>query len=190
LRLGGGSRRRSGCSSSRTELRSALGEELRPSFAVRCSRRFRGLPLLAALLHDALGVRGGRHPNQDRCRQCQSNCFLHRNLPPGAGFPMIPRSRAKRQAATADLLIRLAAAFLGAAFMPAIHKDRATPRSQTALPCSSDSVVLAFLKSEALHSAGFTIRGDGVARLNPELARRVAGLVTEMCAAAHLKIKY
>jgi hypothetical protein len=34
-----------------------LGEELRPSFAVRCSRRLSGLPLLATLLHDALGVR-------------------------------------------------------------------------------------------------------------------------------------
>ena len=55
---------------------------------------------------------------------------------------------------------------------------------------SSDSVVLAFLKSEALHSADFTIREGGVARLNAELARRVAGLVTEMCAAAHLKSKY
>jgi hypothetical protein len=50
--------------------------------------------------------------------------------------------------------------------------------------------VLAFLKSEALHSAVFTIREDGVARHNPELARRVAGLITEMCAAAHRKIKY
>ena len=50
--------------------------------------------------------------------------------------------------------------------------------------------MLAFLKSEALHSADFTIREDGVARLNPELARRVAGFVTEMCAAAQPKIKY
>jgi CRISPR-associated protein Cas1 len=37
-----------------------------------------------------------------------------------------------------------------------------------------DRVVLAFLKSEALHPADFTIREDGVVRLNPELARRVA----------------
>ena len=37
-----------------------------------------------------------------------------------------------------------------------------------------DRGVLAFLKSEALHPADFTIRGDGVVRLNPELARRVA----------------
>jgi CRISP-associated protein Cas1 len=39
-----------------------------------------------------------------------------------------------------------------------------------------DRAVLAFLKSEALHPADFTIRQDGVARLNPELARRVAGI--------------
>jgi len=39
-----------------------------------------------------------------------------------------------------------------------------------------DRAVLAFLKSEALHPADFTIREDGVVRLNPELARRVAGL--------------
>jgi len=37
-------------------------------------------------------------------------------------------------------------------------------------------VVLGFLKSEALHPADFTIREDGVVRLNPELARRVAQL--------------
>jgi CRISPR-associated protein Cas1 len=41
-----------------------------------------------------------------------------------------------------------------------------------------DRAVLAFLKSEALHPADFTIREDGVVRLNPELARRVAGLVS------------
>jgi hypothetical protein len=39
-----------------------------------------------------------------------------------------------------------------------------------------DRAVLAFLKSEALHPVDFTIRQDGVVRLNPELARRVAGL--------------
>jgi hypothetical protein len=33
-----------------------------------------------------------------------------------------------------------------------------------------DQAVLAFLKSEALHPADFTIREDGVVRLNPELA--------------------
>ncbi len=37
-----------------------------------------------------------------------------------------------------------------------------------------DTAVLGFLKSEALHPADFTIREDGVVRLNPELARRVA----------------
>jgi CRISP-associated protein Cas1 len=40
-----------------------------------------------------------------------------------------------------------------------------------------DRAVMAFLKSEALHPADFTIRSDGVIRLNPELARRVAGLI-------------
>jgi CRISP-associated protein Cas1 len=39
-----------------------------------------------------------------------------------------------------------------------------------------DRAVLGFLKSEALHPADFTIRNDGVVRLNPELARRVAQL--------------
>ena len=137
LRLGGGSRRRNRCSSSRTELRSALGEELRPSFAARCSRRFSGLPLLATLLHDALSTRGGRHPKQDRCGQCQSNYFLHRNLPPGAGFPMIPRSRAKRQAATADLLVRLAAAFLGLLSCLPSDQGQATSPNQTVSPHNS-----------------------------------------------------
>jgi CRISP-associated protein Cas1 len=37
-----------------------------------------------------------------------------------------------------------------------------------------DRAVLGFLRSEALHAADFTIREDGVVRLNPELARRVA----------------
>jgi CRISP-associated protein Cas1 len=37
-----------------------------------------------------------------------------------------------------------------------------------------DRAVLAFLKSEALHPADFTIRDDGVVRLNPELARHVS----------------
>jgi CRISPR-associated protein Cas1 len=36
-----------------------------------------------------------------------------------------------------------------------------------------DRAVLAFLKSEALQPADFTIREDGVVRLNPELARGV-----------------
>jgi CRISP-associated protein Cas1 len=39
-----------------------------------------------------------------------------------------------------------------------------------------DRAVLGFLKSGALHPADFTIRQDGVVRLNPELARKVAGL--------------
>jgi len=37
-----------------------------------------------------------------------------------------------------------------------------------------DRAMLTFLKSEALHPSDFTIREDGVVRLNPELARRVA----------------
>ena len=39
-----------------------------------------------------------------------------------------------------------------------------------------DRAVLAFLKSEALHPADFTLREDGVVRLNPELSRQVAQL--------------
>lgn len=42
-----------------------------------------------------------------------------------------------------------------------------------------DRAVLAFLRSEALHPTDFTIREDGVVRLNPELARQVAGLTAE-----------
>jgi hypothetical protein len=41
-----------------------------------------------------------------------------------------------------------------------------------------ERVVLAFLKSEALNPADFTIREDSVARLNPELARRMAMLAS------------
>ena len=41
-----------------------------------------------------------------------------------------------------------------------------------------DRAALGFLKPEALHPADFTIREDGVVTLNPELARRVAGLIT------------
>jgi CRISP-associated protein Cas1 len=37
-----------------------------------------------------------------------------------------------------------------------------------------DRAALAFLKSEALHIADFAIRENGLARLNPDLARRVA----------------
>ena len=36
--------------------------------------------------------------------------------------------------------------------------------------------MLTFLKLEALHPLDFTIREDGVVRLNPELARTVSGL--------------
>jgi CRISP-associated protein Cas1 len=39
-----------------------------------------------------------------------------------------------------------------------------------------DRTVLAFLRTEVLHPAEFTIREDGVGRLNPELARAVAAL--------------
>ena len=39
-----------------------------------------------------------------------------------------------------------------------------------------DQAVLAFLKSEALHPADFTIRENGEVRLNPELAKRVIEL--------------
>src|SRR5580698_4676904 len=39
-----------------------------------------------------------------------------------------------------------------------------------------DHAVLAFLRTEALHPADFTIREDGVVRLNPELARHIARL--------------
>ncbi len=41
-----------------------------------------------------------------------------------------------------------------------------------------DRAVLAFLKSETLHPADFTIREDGVVRLNPELARHVAAVIS------------
>jgi hypothetical protein len=37
-------------------------------------------------------------------------------------------------------------------------------------------LILGFLKSAALHPADFTIREDGVVRLNPEMARTVSGL--------------
>ncbi len=38
-----------------------------------------------------------------------------------------------------------------------------------------DRAVLAFLRSDALQSCDFTIREDGVVRLNPELARSGVG---------------
>jgi hypothetical protein len=46
--------------------------------AVRRSGLFCGLPLVTALLHDALGVRGSSHSGQDRCGQGKSNCCAHR----------------------------------------------------------------------------------------------------------------
>ena len=39
-----------------------------------------------------------------------------------------------------------------------------------------DRAIIEFLKAEKLHPAVFVIRSDGVVRLNPELARRVAQL--------------
>jgi CRISPR/Cas system-associated endonuclease Cas1 len=39
-----------------------------------------------------------------------------------------------------------------------------------------DRALFAFVKSEALHPADFTIREDGAVRLNPELASTVSGL--------------
>jgi CRISP-associated protein Cas1 len=48
-----------------------------------------------------------------------------------------------------------------------------------------DREVLAFLRMEALHPADFTIREDGVVRLNPELARQAACRVHETLSAVH-----
>ena len=39
-----------------------------------------------------------------------------------------------------------------------------------------DCVVLDFVKATVFEPADFTIRSDGVVRLNPQLARHVAGL--------------
>jgi CRISP-associated protein Cas1 len=39
-----------------------------------------------------------------------------------------------------------------------------------------DRAILGFLRNESLHPADFTIREDGVVRLNPELARTLSGL--------------
>jgi CRISP-associated protein Cas1 len=60
---------------------------------------------------------------------------------------------------------------------PAFVFDRMEPERPKV-----DRAVLAFLKSEALHPADFTIREDGVVRLNPELARRVAQVATTLYA--------
>jgi CRISPR-associated protein Cas1 len=43
-----------------------------------------------------------------------------------------------------------------------------------------DRAVFAFLKSEALHPADFTLREDGVVRINPELARRIARVIARL----------
>jgi CRISPR-associated protein Cas1 len=41
-----------------------------------------------------------------------------------------------------------------------------------------DRTVLDFVTATVFDPADFTIRGDGVVRLNPQLARRIVGLVT------------
>jgi CRISPR/Cas system-associated endonuclease Cas1 len=41
-----------------------------------------------------------------------------------------------------------------------------------------DRAVLEFLEANPLHPADFTIRADGVCRLNPEMARRLVQVVT------------
>ena len=38
-----------------------------------------------------------------------------------------------------------------------------------------DRAIIEFFKADKLHPADFTIRRDGVVRLNPQLARRVTG---------------
>ena len=43
----------------------------------------------------------------------------------------------------------------------------------------TDRAIIEFLKSERLHPADFVIRGDGVVRLNPELARHVSALAMQ-----------
>ena len=40
-----------------------------------------------------------------------------------------------------------------------------------------DRAIIEFLKAEKMHSVDFAIRRDGVVRLCPHLARRIAGLV-------------
>jgi CRISPR-associated protein Cas1 len=58
-----------------------------------------------------------------------------------------------------------------------MHSDREdAPAFDGAGGPKVDRAVWAFLKSEALHPADFTIREDGVVRINPELARQVARL--------------
>jgi len=57
-------------------------------------------------------------------------------------------------------------------------------------PPNVDRAVLAFLKSEALHPADFTIREDGVVRLNPELARRVVAPVSQQTTRYRLPLPF
>jgi hypothetical protein len=73
---------------------------------------------------------------------------------------LIPEAELVLTLEPAELGLRLLAAFT---FVPSEFEHPEVDRS-----------VLAFLKSETLHPADFTIREDGVVRLNPELARRVA----------------
>ena len=44
-----------------------------------------------------------------------------------------------------------------------------------------DRAVLQFVQGNTFSPGDFTLRSDGVCRLNPELARRVVGLVMEGC---------
>jgi hypothetical protein len=59
-----------------------------------------------------------------------------------------------------------------------MHSDRDSSPGVRVRPdgagAAVDRAVLSFLKSEVLHPADFTIRQDGVVRLSPELARRMA----------------
>jgi CRISPR-associated protein Cas1 len=57
-----------------------------------------------------------------------------------------------------------------------MHSDRDDAAAFVFDMMEPDRAVLSFLKSEALHPSDFTIREDGVVRVNPELARRVAQL--------------
>ena len=42
-----------------------------------------------------------------------------------------------------------------------------------------DRSILEFVKPHKFHAADFVIRSDGVCRLNPEMARRVAQVISE-----------
>jgi hypothetical protein len=58
---------------------------------------------------------------------------------------------------------------------PAFESDQMEPERPKV-----DRAVLARRWKEALHRADFTIREDGVVRLNPELARPAAGLASRL----------